>query len=171
MNPTIAEMIRQWPKDPQDAARYLIEMYGEPSELSASRLIWSRTSDGWKRTVLTREETPHHFPSPHTDFVEQFIDYRVPVDMFSMLAAYDGSVVVDRTQGEMSARCGGTSMNFVAINLAHDIVMRTLTVEEARSEYTRLYLAYKKGDHPAYTRGFQFALPAGVTGDPDTPTI
>jgi hypothetical protein len=63
---------------------------------------------------------PHDFPSHHTDFLEQFINYRVPVEMYSTLAEFDGSVIAERTKGELSARCGDTSMNFVALNLAHD---------------------------------------------------
>ena len=31
---------------------------------------------------------PHTFPKPHTDLLEQFIDYRVPVDKYDELAAY-----------------------------------------------------------------------------------
>src|SRR5690606_2862926 len=121
--------------------------------------------------VLSKTETPHDFPAPHSDFLEQFIDYQVPVEMFTPLAEYDGSVIAERTKGELSARCGGTSMNFVAINLAHDIITGERTVEEAREEYTRLYQAYQNGEKPAYTQGFQFELPRGNTGDPDVETV
>ena len=95
----------------------------------------------------------------------------MPIEMFSALAAYDGSVVADRTRGELSARCGGTSMNFVAINLAHDIVSGTRTIDEAREEYARLYRAYKDGEKPPYTQGFQFERTNGDTRDPDSPSI
>ena len=145
--------------------------YGQPDEYSESRLIWYETPDGWKRTELFSEEVPHEFPSSHTDFLEQSVDYKVPVEMFSPLAEFDGSVIVDRTKGELSARCAGTTMNFVAINLAHDIVTGKRSVQEARDEYTRLYTAYKQGEHPPYTTGFQFELPHGETGDPDRPTV
>ena|SRR5437899_1510031 len=171
MNQSVQDVIRNWPKEPQDSARRLIEYYGPPAEYSESELVWYRTRDGWKRTVLSREEVPHDFPSHHTDFLEQFIDYKVPVEMFSKLAEFDGSVVAERTKGELSARCGGTSMNFVALNLAHDIVNGRLTVSEAREEYTWLYEAYKKGEKPSYTQGFHFALPKGETGDRDRPTL
>jgi hypothetical protein len=67
----------------------------------------------------------------------------------------------------MSARCGGTSMNFVAINLAHDIITRKSTVEAARDEYVRLYKAYNAGEHPPYTQSFQFPLPREDTKDLD----
>jgi hypothetical protein len=62
-------------------------------------------------------------------------------------------------------------MNFVAINLAHDIVAAKRTVAEAREEYTRLYVAFKRGEKPPYTQGFQFPRPTGDTKDRDVPTI
>ena len=171
MTHTIEEIIEQWPEEPKESARRLIDYYGQPHEFSQSQLIWQATGDGWKRTVLSREETPHDFPSHHSDFLEQFIDYKVPVEMFSRLAEYDGSVIAERTKGELSARCGGTSMNFVAINLAHDIVTGKRTVAEAREEYTRLYSAHKRGEKPPYTQGFTFSLPKGDTKDRDVSAI
>lgn len=167
----VINLVEDWPKEPRESARRLIDYYGPPQECCRSELIWYATRDGWKRTVLSREEIPHDFPSPHTDYLEQFIDYRVPIGMFSKLAEYDGSVIAERTKGELSARCGGTSMNFVAINLAHDIVTATRTVAEAREEYTRLYVAFKRGEKPPYTQGFQFPLPTGDTKDRDVPAI
>jgi hypothetical protein len=171
MAQTIEDVINTWPKEPRESARRLIEHYGPPQEYSDSQLIWYATRDGWKRTVLSREETPHDFPARHTDFLEQFIDYKVPIEMFSKLAEYDGSVIAERTKGELSARCGGTSMNFVAINLAHEIITGKRSVAEAREEYTRLYSAYKRGEKPSYTQGFEFPLEAGDTKDRDRPTI
>ena len=82
---------------------------------------------------------------------------------------YDGSVIVERTKGEMSARCGGASMNFVAVNLAHDIVTGRRSVADARKEYARLYQAHQKGEKPAYAQSFQFPLPEEDTRDPDAP--
>lgn len=169
MQENIETLIKGWPKEPRESARRLVEHYGEPQEYSPSRLIWYNTSDGWKRTILSREETPHDFPARHTDFLEQFIDYKVPVEMFSTLAEYDGSVIAERTKGEISARCGGTSMNFVAINLAHDIITGRLSVAEAREEYARLYQAYQRGEKPPYTQSFQFSLPREDTKDRDLP--
>jgi hypothetical protein len=167
MNRVIENVINDWSKEPKESAKRLIEQYGEPNEYSESQLIWYNTKDGWKRTVLSKEETPHNFPSNHTDFLEQFIDYKVPVEMYSQLAEYDGSVIIERTKGEVSARCGGTSMNFVAINLAHDIVTGKKNVEQARDEYAKLYKAHKEGQKPPYTQSFQFDLPKGNTADPD----
>ena len=167
----VEQVIEDWPEGPKSSAQRLIKEYGQPDEYSESRLVWYETKDGWKRTELSREEVPHEFPSAHSDFLEQFIDYKVPVEMFTPLAEYDGSVIVDRTKGELSARCAGTSMNFVAVNLAHDIVTGKRNVQQARDEYTRLYAAYQRGEHPPYTKAFQFELPRGNTGDPDRATL
>jgi hypothetical protein len=171
MDQQVRDVIMSWPKDPQESAQRLVDYYGQPDEVSASQLTWFNTKDGWKRTVLSREEVPHNFPAPHTDFLEQFIDYRVPIDKYSALAEYDGSVMVERTKGELSARCGGTSMNFVAINLAHDIVQGRRTVAEARAEYTKLYEAHRNGEKPPYAQSFQFTTPATDTRDPDQATL
>ncbi len=167
----VEEIIKNWPKEPRESAERLIKEYGEPTEYSDALLTWQDTPDGWKRTELSNVETPHNFPSPHKDILEQFIDYKVPLGMFSTLAAFDGSVVVDRTRGEMSARCCGTSMNFVAVNLAHDIITGKRSVELARAEYTELYEANLKEEKPPYTQAFQFDLPTGNCEDPDVATL
>lgn len=164
------DIILSWNNEPRESAERLIKEYGEPDEATESLLIWRDTPDGWKRTELTNDPTPHSFPAQHNDYLEQFIDYRVPIGKFSQLAEFDGSVVVDRTRGEMSARCGGTSMNFVALNLANDIVTGKRSVDEARGEYGRLYSAYKNGEHPPYTQEFQFEMQSD-TADPDVETL
>ncbi len=167
MNQALEDVIKEWPKNPKESAERLVDYYGEPDEFSSSRIVWYTTEDGWKRTVLSSTETPHDFPAHHTDYLEQFIDYQVPVDKFTELAEFDGSVIAERTKGELSARCGGTSMNFVAINLAHDIITGKRTVDEAREEYAHLYESYQNGEKLPYTQAFQFDLPKGDTGDPD----
>lgn len=170
MKTTLQAVIKTWPDAPRESAERLIQYYGEPFEYSSSFLVWGPTKDGWKRTILSGDETLHLFPSEHTDFVQQTINYKVPVEMISALTAYDGSLVVNRTKGELSASCSGTTMNFVAINLAHDLILGNTTVEQAREEYARLFAAYKAGEKPPYAQGFQFELSTD-TADPDIATL
>lgn len=75
----------------------------------------------------------HDFPAPHIDAVESFIDYQVPPERFSDLAEFDGSVVIERTAGEVSARCHDEQANSLALNLMHDIVTGKKTSEQASS--------------------------------------
>ncbi len=124
-----------------------------------------------KRTIIYRDEVPHNFPKPHTDLLEQFIDYQVPIDKYDDLAAYDGSVVPERTKGEISARCDMEEMNILALNLAHDIVTGQRTVDDARQFYADTATAFMM-DRPApYTEGLRFQPPAGETADVDETMI
>jgi hypothetical protein len=58
-----------------------------------------------------------------------FIDYCVPVEKFTSLAQFDGSVVVERTAGDISARCRDEQANFLALNLTYDVVTRAKSVQ------------------------------------------
>lgn len=167
----IEETIKDWPPEPQDSARRLIDTYGDPDEYSASYIIWHAKAKPWKRTILSKETARHDFPRRHNDFIEQVIDYRVPTDKFDDIASYDGSVMIERTKGELSARCGGTSKNFLAINLAVEIAEGKRTVDDARRAYAEIAKRFDEGDEDPYTREFRFELPKNPTGDPDVPAV
>jgi len=165
---SLDQMLSGWPAKPREVATAMTRKYGPPAEQTASMLVWHNTGP-WKHTILYREEVPHSFPKPHTDLLEQFIDYRVPVDLFDELAAYDGSVIVERTKGELSARCDKEEMNFLALNLANDIVSGRRTVQQAREEYARQAMAFMNRQPAPYTEGLKFTVPSGGTRDPDAP--
>jgi hypothetical protein len=97
-------------------------------------LLWHKNGP-WKRTIVNKEEVDHDFPMPHKDVMEQFVNYKVPPEKFDELAKYDGSVIVERTKGELSARCDKEEANFLALNLANDIIQGKKSVDEAREFY------------------------------------
>ncbi|MGQ0714781.1 MAG: hypothetical protein ACT4PJ_13780 [Gemmatimonadaceae bacterium] len=167
---SVDALTRGWPAKSREAATSMAQKYGQPAEQTPTMLVWHNTGP-WKRTIVYREEIPHSFPKPHTDLLEQFIDYRVPVEFFDELAAYDGSVIIERTKGEMSARCDKEEMNFLALNLANDIVNGRRTVQQARDEYARQAMAFMNKQPAPYTERLQFAVPRGGTGDPDRPAM
>jgi hypothetical protein len=160
--------ISAWPAKSQEAARFMIDKYGQPNEQTPTMLVWHATGP-WKRTILYKEEVPHDFPKPHTDLLEQFIDYRVPVDKYDDLAEYDGSVIAERTKGEMSARCDKEAMNFLALNLADEIVRGVKSAQQARAEYAKQAMAFMNQMPAAHTTGLHFAVARGGTADRDKP--
>lgn len=168
--PAVDNLTADWPQTPREVAQKMIGQYGPPDEATASMLVW-HNSGPWKRTIVYREEVPHQFPKPHTDLLEQFIDYRVPPDKFDELAEYDGSVIVERTKGEISARCDKEPMNFLALNLANDIVTGRRSVDEARQFYADTAVATMRGEMPPYVQRLQFSPQSGRAADPDRPTI
>ena len=86
----IDEVVRDWPEKPRQTAERTMQKYGAPNEASESMLVWYENGP-WQKTIVYRDEVPHKFPKPHTDLLEQFIDYRVPPEKFDDLARFDGS--------------------------------------------------------------------------------
>jgi hypothetical protein len=163
------ERIVDWSSEAKEIAQLIRDKYGDPDEVTDSMLIWHNNGP-WKRTIVHRDPVPHQFPKPHLDGVQQFVDYDVPIDKYDDLAAFDGSVVAERTNGELSARCHDEEANFLALNLAHDIITGRKTVKEAREAYKQAMLDYRANKAVAYMEGLQFS-PQFHTRDPDVRTL
>ena len=160
-------VIAAWPATPKEVAMKTIAKYGQPNEATPTMLVW-HDNGPWKKTVVFREEFKHDFPVPHTDLMQQWIAYKVPLDKYDDMAKYDGSVVIERTTGMISARCDKEEANFLAINLAHDVATGKRSATEARAFYAETVSKLMKGEKPPYTQSLQFRAPAG-TADPDMP--
>jgi hypothetical protein len=160
-----SEIIKHWPEESQEAAQLVIDTYGEPHEATESLLTWHNAGP-WKRVLASKVYFAHQFPAPHIDSVESVIDYRVPPEHFSPLAAFDGSVIVERTAGEVSARCHDEQANFLALNLMHDIVTGTRDVEDARAYYAEEFLNARRKQPTPYMEQLRFQ-PGSDTPDPD----
>jgi hypothetical protein len=167
---TVKAYLADWPAMSTKSANQTIEKYGPPNEAIPSRMIWYNNGP-WKRTIVYRDEVPHNFPQPHSDVVENFIDYHVPPEKFSELARFDGSVIVERTKGEVSARCDMEPANILALNMMHEIVTGKLTAEQAREKYSQETAAFVMNRPAPYAEKLQFELPSGGTMDTDEVTI
>lgn len=167
MNAHATTQIRSWPEQSREAARLVIEKYGEPDEVTDTQLLWHERGK-WKRIVASKAFYRHDFPAPHIDAVECVIDYRVPVEKITPLAQFDGSVIVERTAGEVSARCHDEEANLLALNLMHDIVTGAKTVEQARGYYAKEFADYRRKQPTPYMQQLHFTPPRGGTEDPDT---
>jgi hypothetical protein len=165
-----SDIIQEWPNESREAAELVIKKYGEPHEATDSLLIWHQVGP-WKRLVASRVFYRHAFPAPHIDAVESFIDYRVPTEKFTPLAEFDGSVITERTAGEVSARCHDEEANLLALNLMHDIVRGAKSVAEARRYYAKEFLDYRRKRPTPYMERLHFQPGAGNTADPDVPVL
>lgn len=159
-------VIQHWPDESREAAELVLDKYGEPDEATDSLLIWFDVGP-WKRVLASRTFHNHNFPAPHIDSVESVIDYHVPPEHASALAAFDGSVVVERTAGEVSARCHDEEANFLALNLVNDIVTGRKSVDEARAYYAEEFLNARREQPTPYMEGLRFGPPIGSTADRD----
>jgi hypothetical protein len=157
-----------WSDASKMAVMEMRKKYGEPEEKTGEMMMWKNTGQ-WKKTVIYAKEFKHDFPMPHTDVMQQWIDYKVPADKFADLAKYDGSVVCNRTNGEISARCDKEGANFLAINLANDIVTGKKDVNTARDFYAKSIKEMINGGKPEYMQKLQFDVASGNTADTDKP--
>jgi hypothetical protein len=162
-----SQHIQAWPEESREAAGLVIEKYGEPDEMTESQLLWHNRGK-WKRIVASKAFFRHEFPAPHIDSVQCVIDYRVPTDKFTSLARFDGSVIVERTAGEVSARCHDEEANFLALNLMHDIVTDKKNVEQARDYYAKEFADYRRKKPTPYMKELRFTPSDGDAADPDT---
>jgi hypothetical protein len=166
--PATSAVLAAWPMKQRETATMLIDKYGNPDVVDDRMLIWFNTGP-FTKTVLMRDAAPHAFPMPHVDYLTQTVLYRVPADKVDDLFEYDGSVWAHRTRGELSAQCDVEAMNFLALNLAHDIASGRRSVADARAFYARTAMEFKQGNRSSpYVTGLMFRAGANAA-DPDKP--
>ena len=166
----VEKIIENWPAAQKNIAGQMIEKYGLPNEATPTKLFWYNNGP-WKRTELSSDAVVHNWPTVHTDFLTQVIDYRVPPEMFHLIAMFDGSILCDRTRGEVAARCDTESANVLGMNMVHEIVTGKRTVEDARKTAVESTVAYNLGRSAPYAERLLFEVPQGGTEDLDESMI
>ncbi len=157
-----------WPETSRMAVEEITMKYGSPDGVTSEELIWLNKGV-WKKICVTKNETKHSFPIEHTDMMTTTLSFRVPEDKMDDLGKFDGSVTFDRTQGTLSARCDVEANNFLALNLAHDIISGKKTVEQARTAFADIVKEKMNGGKPAYMQKLTFT-PQENAADPDKNT-
>ncbi|CAL66643.1 hypothetical protein [Christiangramia forsetii] len=166
----IKDNIEGWPETATKAAKAMMDKYGDPDEQTPSMLMWKDTGP-FTHTIVYKEEIQHDFPMPHKDVLEQFINYNVPVEKYDDLAEFDGSVIVERTKGVMSARCDKEAANLLALNLANDVIEGNRSVEEARKFYGEAIMAMLEGNKKDYLKSLQFDVSQSNINNADETTM
>lgn len=164
------EIIATWPAAPKKVGEKLLDHYGPPNEATPTKLFWYRTGP-WARMELTADEVLHNFPTPHTDFLTQYVDYPIRSEKADEAVMFDGSVIIDRTAGQVGSRCDHEAYNTLTINLAVEIMEGRRTVEEARHLYGETASAFVMGRDAPYAERLLFNPPTGKTADPDESII
>ena len=160
--------VSNWPEASRMAVKEINDKYGKPDGITKDELIWMKKGV-WEKICISKKETKHSFPIEHTDMMQTTINYKVPMEIMDELGKFDGSVTFDRTQGTMSARCDKEGNNFLALNLANDIIIGKKSVEEARKAYGDIVKEKMNGGNPIYMQKLTFSTQEN-TADPDINT-
>lgn len=151
----VERIIADWLPRPRLGASMLMAKYGMPQAATPMTLTWNDAGQ-FKRIEVMNLETPHDFPLPHVDFMEHTISYQVPAEKLGDLLVFDGSSTIQRTTGELSARCDLEAHNVLTLNLDHDIVTGKMTVQEARQAFGEHVQKEMMGNPTPYTQALQF---------------
>jgi hypothetical protein len=167
-----AERVAQdWPEPSRKAAEAVAEKYGAPQEQTATLLIWNRNGP-WIRTVVHKVGAEHDFPAKHSDVLEQSLPYKVPLNLFSAVATFNGSVIPDRTRGTLTAYGASEAENVLSLNLARAVIRGELTAEQARDKEVAAAQDLAKGQTPELAAKLTVdQQQEGDTSDPDTAMI
>lgn len=161
-------VIQNWPKELQTQAKYLIEKYGKPASADANSLVWMNNGP-WRKTILHREGFTRAMMGKNRDHLEQVISFPVPEDKIADLQRFDKRIEVNQATDEISSHAETESMNYLALNLADEIVKGERTVQAARVFYRKTKMLEKTGKSSPYLDGLRFAKTpaAGEPGKPE----
>lgn len=152
---TPESVIQGWPEVPRDIARVMISKYGEPERFTADDLVW-RDNGAWRQSVVYRSTRPDFIETRDTDYLQQTISYQVPEDKIADLRLFDKSIQVDRSKAEISSWSQSEPMNYLALNLAEEIITGKRTVDDARDFYSKMQELSQSGKSSPYLNGFVF---------------
>lgn len=146
------EVIASWPIVSRLTAGFLIEKYGAPNEVSAGEMTWVDNAP-WKRTTVRKEGLLRSAPRR---IVHQSVGYDVPRGKVAALEAMDMGLKADRGRKELTVAGESEEANFLALNLANDVITGRLDVQDAKDAFERTLALSMAGKSSPYTEGLGF---------------
>lgn len=146
------EVIAAWPIVSRLTAGFLIEKYGAPNVVSPAELTWVDNAP-WKKTMVHKEGLLRSAPRR---IVHQTVGYDVPKGKLAALEAMDMGLKADRGRKELSAAGESEEANFLALNLANDVISGRMDVQDAKDAYGRTLALSAAGKSSPYTEGLAF---------------
>jgi hypothetical protein len=139
-----------WPMQSYRLARMMISEYGQPSEVRDASLTWLGTKP-WSRIVVYREAPAD---SRGRGRLEQSAAYRMTPGREDSLASFDPTVA--SSDGLLTARADSESENFLALNLADDVVNGRRSPRQASALRARLLKLWNSGKSSPYLERLLF---------------
>jgi len=159
---TPQNVIQAWPEMPKKVAGVIVEKYGQPNHFNNESLVWYGNGP-WKRTVVYRDGWLDQASIRHAEVLQQVITYSVPNDKVKDLSRYDERLVIDGPRQELSFVSDSEKTNFLAINMADEVVSLWKTVEQARAFAAKTARLSEAGKKSVYTDGFRFKVENDLT--------
>jgi hypothetical protein len=151
-----AQVITQdWPERSKKVAAIMVEKYGQPDSHEDNSLIW-HDKGPWKRTIVHRAGYHDRSMARPDAVLQQTVNYRVPLAKFKELELFDPRLAPNRARNELSMRSESEPMNFLAINLADEIIVGWRDVDEAKGFHAQVSELARSGKSSPYMEGLRF---------------
>ncbi len=122
-------VVANWQPQSRLAARKIIEQYGVPDEVRPERLTW--TGRGPWASVVVHEMTPPYVQADELGVLEQSVPYPMTPEQIVAIADFDRHLRFDGASGQLVSRADREEVNFLRLNLAHEIAEKRLTPRQA----------------------------------------
>lgn len=164
---TPESIIILWPTFSYRLARLMITRYGQPAQTTDHSLVWFDNGP-WKKTVVYRAPPGERALGRNSGRLEQSVAYRVPEGGLGALARFDRGIEADVKAGRLIARSNDESENFLALNLADEVLQGRRTAKEA-SDFRRMASRLREaGKYSPYLEGLLFVRGDQLT-NPENP--
>ncbi|HMT19393.1 MAG TPA: hypothetical protein PKD20_00345 [Candidatus Saccharibacteria bacterium] len=124
-----------WPLETREPARELVNMFGEPDEVTIHTLTWNGV-EPWKYIKINRAFTEHNFPYSHVDCVEVALFHYISADDLTRLVEFHGGISYVKTLSELRVYCKNLPFISEIFAIMHDLLTKKATVQEARKHFT-----------------------------------
>lgn len=147
-------VMNRWASPSADVGRRLLDEYGTPDDVTPNQLTWNRRGP-WKRTVVWNRKPIYRSPTDMA-VMKQTIDYPLSRAEAGGLLVFSDSLEIDLLHGELSSRADREEINFLALNLADEIVRGEKNIAEAQIEFVRQLQLAASGKITPYMTGLLF---------------
>ncbi len=143
--------IADWPDGSRLLAGAIIEECGAPDEVEPAQLTWLRAPP-WKKIIVFRDALTRGHPGG----LRRTLAYRVPLRAWRALGAFGHGVEYDAVNGLLSARTDSEETNYLALNLADEVVRERLSASEASAFYDLTLNLLISGKTSSYATRLRF---------------
>ncbi len=140
------------------SANAMVEKYGPPTRIESKRMVWENRGP-WKRISVWDKLDFHQTLHAAHNLENTIAYYPVPQDKREALRAFDARVTVSEDGTELSAFSFDEEYNYLALNLADEIIRGARTVPEANEFYAATVRLSMAGRASPYMRRLLFSRP------------
>jgi hypothetical protein len=145
-----------WHSQSKAMAKKVMEEYGPPDQILSDLLVWNSIGP-WRKIAVWDTEDYGFSDRGGPDTLEQTLSYAVPRDKRKDLADFSDEISVSKEGDEVSVRGNSEALNFLVLNLAHEIVQGAKDPADARLFYDRVCQLSQAGKSSPYTQGLLFS--------------